>query len=201
MSDDFRKQIYNNLNLKETDELIEIWKKNDRVEWSELAFDVLRGILQQRLGELPSQDEPVFEHGGAQGEISFYDDSFDENLEQNGAIIKFKGFYSKETLRKKTATRGKLTQQQITWRVIIFIVLVVLFLLSCSYILQSKEYFSRATLYPFIILGILYSLYIHPYLEPYFQTKSAWSDSKFYEGVISSQGIRFITPEKSIKAS
>jgi hypothetical protein len=62
MSDDFRKQIYNTLKLKETDELVEIWKINDRVEWSELAFDVIREILQQRLGEIPPQDEPVYEH-------------------------------------------------------------------------------------------------------------------------------------------
>ncbi len=62
MSDDFRKQIYNNLKLKETDELMEIWKINDRVERSELAFDVIREILQQRLGEIPPQGEPVYEH-------------------------------------------------------------------------------------------------------------------------------------------
>jgi hypothetical protein len=62
MSDDFRKQIYNTLNLKETDELVEIWKTNDRVEWEETTFDVVREILLERLGELPSQDEPVLEH-------------------------------------------------------------------------------------------------------------------------------------------
>jgi len=50
------------LNLKETDELIEIWKKNDRVEWSETAFDVAKEILEQRLGDLPPQNEPIFKH-------------------------------------------------------------------------------------------------------------------------------------------
>ena len=62
MSSDFRKQIYNNLNQKETDELVEIWQKNDRVEWREETFDVVRDILLVRLGELPPQDEPVLEH-------------------------------------------------------------------------------------------------------------------------------------------
>jgi hypothetical protein len=62
MSNDFRKQMYDSLNLKETDELAEIWKANDRVEWSEMAFDVIQEILQQRLGELPAQNEPVYEH-------------------------------------------------------------------------------------------------------------------------------------------
>lgn len=61
MSNDLRKQIYNSLNLKETDELIEIWKKNDRLEWAEDTFNIVRDILQERLGELPPQDEPILE--------------------------------------------------------------------------------------------------------------------------------------------
>jgi hypothetical protein len=62
MSNELRQQIYNNLNLKETEELVEIWQKNDRVEWSETTFDVLKEILQQRLGELPPQNEPISEY-------------------------------------------------------------------------------------------------------------------------------------------
>lgn len=62
MSNDLRKQIYDNLNLKETDELVEIWKKNDRVEWAEDTFNIIRDILQERLGELPLQDEPILEY-------------------------------------------------------------------------------------------------------------------------------------------
>lgn len=62
MSEALRKQIYNNLNLKNTDELIEIWRANDRVEWTEDAFDVVRIILMERLGEVPAQAEPVLEH-------------------------------------------------------------------------------------------------------------------------------------------
>lgn len=61
MSDDLRKQIYNSLSQKETDELVEIWQTNDRVQWTEMAFDVIREILQERLGELSPQDEPVYE--------------------------------------------------------------------------------------------------------------------------------------------
>jgi hypothetical protein len=62
MSDTPREQIYNNLNLKETDELVEIWKKNDRVEWAEATFGVLEEIIQERLDKLPPQDEPVLEY-------------------------------------------------------------------------------------------------------------------------------------------
>jgi len=60
MSDTLRKEVFNRLNLKETDELIEIWKKNDRVEWSETAFELTKEILEQRLGKLPTQNEPIF---------------------------------------------------------------------------------------------------------------------------------------------
>lgn len=62
MSNDLHHQIYNNLNLKETEELVEIWQKNDRVEWAEDAFNVIREILHDRLGELPPQNEPILEY-------------------------------------------------------------------------------------------------------------------------------------------
>ena len=50
------KQIYNSLQEKDTQELLAIWKKNDREEWSDAAFDVLKAILQQRVGILPEQN-------------------------------------------------------------------------------------------------------------------------------------------------
>jgi hypothetical protein len=55
MDNNLRKQIYSNMNLRETDDLVEIWQRNDRKEWSDLAFDVIREILVNRLGELPIQ--------------------------------------------------------------------------------------------------------------------------------------------------
>ena len=62
MSNGLRKQIRENFDLKETDEIVEIWTTNDRVEWSETAFDIMKEILEQRLGEIPPQNEPVLEH-------------------------------------------------------------------------------------------------------------------------------------------
>src|SRR5262249_48881813 len=61
MSDELRDQIYNNMNMKDTDELLEIWQTNNRYEWTDMAFDVIRQILQKRIGELPEQNEPVYE--------------------------------------------------------------------------------------------------------------------------------------------
>jgi hypothetical protein len=77
MSNDLRRQIYNNLKQKETDELIRIWQTNDRVEWSEAAFDVIQEILLERLAELPAQNEPVFEPV-----VDDSDDLDDETLEK-----------------------------------------------------------------------------------------------------------------------
>lgn len=62
MSDELRNQIHNNLSLKDTNELLEIWKINDRAEWSDTAFEVLREILKDRGKEIPPQAEPVLEH-------------------------------------------------------------------------------------------------------------------------------------------
>lgn len=62
MSNDLRDQIHNNMNLKNTDELLEIWQKNDRVEWSDVSFQAVKEILNSRNIETPQQDEPVYEH-------------------------------------------------------------------------------------------------------------------------------------------
>jgi hypothetical protein len=54
-NNDLRNQIYNSMNLKETDELIEIWQRHNSNEWSDFAFEVVEEILRDRLGELPPQ--------------------------------------------------------------------------------------------------------------------------------------------------
>jgi hypothetical protein len=56
--DDKRDVIFNIQNLKETEELIEIWQKSDREEWSEEALGVIREILSERLGYLPEVLNP-----------------------------------------------------------------------------------------------------------------------------------------------
>jgi hypothetical protein len=47
------------MDIKNTSELLEIWTANDRVEWSDAAFDVVREILTSRIGELPPQVESI----------------------------------------------------------------------------------------------------------------------------------------------
>jgi hypothetical protein len=54
-------QIYNNLKLKETDELLELWQANDRSEWSDETFEVVKELLQERGVDMPPQNEPVYE--------------------------------------------------------------------------------------------------------------------------------------------
>lgn len=51
----FSESIYQNMKLKETDELLEIWFENDRLEWSDDAFGVIHSILLERLGDVPPQ--------------------------------------------------------------------------------------------------------------------------------------------------
>jgi tetratricopeptide (TPR) repeat protein len=55
MSDDLRAQIYNNLIIKDTEDLLEIWQYGTTAEWSNEVFEILREILMERLGHLPSQ--------------------------------------------------------------------------------------------------------------------------------------------------
>jgi hypothetical protein len=49
------------MNSKNTDELLEIWQRNHRFEWSDEAFDVVIEILKERGVEIPAQNEPVNE--------------------------------------------------------------------------------------------------------------------------------------------
>jgi len=60
MSDQFNNQIYDNLNLKETDELVDIWTQNNRAEWTDTAFEIIEEILMERMGELPPQSALSF---------------------------------------------------------------------------------------------------------------------------------------------
>jgi tetratricopeptide (TPR) repeat protein len=55
MSDELRTQIYNNLILRDTEDLLEIWQSASTDEWSEDVFDILKEILTERLGEVPPQ--------------------------------------------------------------------------------------------------------------------------------------------------
>lgn len=48
-----QKTIHSNLNLKETPELINIWAEQNKNEWTDLALEVVKQILLERLGELP----------------------------------------------------------------------------------------------------------------------------------------------------
>lgn len=63
MSEDRHAQQYRTFNQKETDELVEIWQTNNRYEWADLTFDVIREILQERLGELPPAEHTGFRNG------------------------------------------------------------------------------------------------------------------------------------------
>jgi DNA-directed RNA polymerase subunit RPC12/RpoP len=80
MNEELRDQIYNSMNMKETDELIEIWETNNRYEWTDTAFDVVRQILLNRIGELPEQNDPVFEENGEE-DTDNEEDSDEEEVE------------------------------------------------------------------------------------------------------------------------
>lgn len=57
-----REQIRDRMNLKETEELLEIWQNNDRAEWSDEAFEVIQEILKERGVDIPEQNKPIYEH-------------------------------------------------------------------------------------------------------------------------------------------
>jgi tetratricopeptide (TPR) repeat protein len=50
-----RQQIYSRMQEKDTEELLDIWNRNDREEWSDDAFEIIHNILLERLGSVPEQ--------------------------------------------------------------------------------------------------------------------------------------------------
>lgn len=78
MKSNLRTQIRSRMILKETEELIEIWQTNDRFEWSDNAFEVIKEILGERNVEIPEQNDPVYEHTEEKDEKDY--DFSDEEL-------------------------------------------------------------------------------------------------------------------------
>jgi hypothetical protein len=70
-SDPLYAQIYNKLQEKETEELLEIWQQNNRDEWSDNAFTAIHEILLERLGSEPPQQEALPED--EKGKYLFFD--------------------------------------------------------------------------------------------------------------------------------
>ncbi len=58
-SDDLRDQIYNNMQLKTTEELFSILEQDDHEEWTDTAFEVVKKILIQRTGGIPEVPAPL----------------------------------------------------------------------------------------------------------------------------------------------
>lgn len=55
MRDQQRKQIYDELSVEETEDLLHIWQYGDIDEWDETDFEMIKEILLERLGDLPPQ--------------------------------------------------------------------------------------------------------------------------------------------------
>lgn len=58
-SDALSKRLYENMRQKSTDELLQIWKENDRTEWSDEAYVAIRQVLGERNVSLPAQAAPA----------------------------------------------------------------------------------------------------------------------------------------------
>jgi len=75
MSNELRSQIYHHFDDLDTDVLLDIWETNDRVEWSDTAFEIIQEILERRIDELPKQNPPILEHiPPKRTQKSFYED-------------------------------------------------------------------------------------------------------------------------------
>lgn len=58
-SDALSKKLYENMRQKSTEELLQIWKENDRTEWSDEAYVAIKQVLDERNVSLPAQTAPA----------------------------------------------------------------------------------------------------------------------------------------------
>jgi hypothetical protein len=79
MSDNQRQQIYNTLNQEDTETLVAHWQRNNHVDWTDQAFEVMAEILRGRLVELPTQDKPVYD--ATEEEIEEQEEEDSEDVE------------------------------------------------------------------------------------------------------------------------
>lgn len=75
-----RESIRIRMKQKSTAELLDIWKKNDRCEWTDEAFEIMGEILSARVGSLPaqgqvaeSQEEKTDQGSDGQEEDTYHD--------------------------------------------------------------------------------------------------------------------------------
>ena len=66
MSEERIEQIRRNLEIKSTEELLEIREKNDRDAWTDEAFIAIQRILEARGEDLSSPGQPALENGQTQ---------------------------------------------------------------------------------------------------------------------------------------
>lgn len=64
MSENLRDHLYKNFSKIDTEELLAIWQSNNRVEWSDLAFEAIEDVLKKRIGTLPAQNDPLLDYDG-----------------------------------------------------------------------------------------------------------------------------------------
>jgi len=71
-SDSLQEQVYRQMQEKATEELITIWRENDRDAWTTEAFEAIEKILVVRLGRLPERELR------SENEISDHENPVDE---------------------------------------------------------------------------------------------------------------------------
>jgi tetratricopeptide (TPR) repeat protein len=59
MDEPLRAQVYNNLKLRDTDDLLGIWQAHNTAEWDAEVFEMVYEILIERLGSLPELTPPA----------------------------------------------------------------------------------------------------------------------------------------------
>jgi hypothetical protein len=125
--DSIRDQISNNMQLKSTEELRSILKENDREEWSDTAFEVVKEILIKRTGEVPQipiqRDELPGEHWKSVDWKKVYERSQEQVIAQRnygvGVILIFVLMLLFASSRINLSTE---------WGILVFFILLLVFL-------------------------------------------------------------------------
>ena len=109
--------------------------------------------------------------------------------------IEFEGSYDLKTIRKKTALAERPSQKFLIRQLLLALFLVSLLAVVIMNIYQSKEYFSKNSLFAVFLLFVIYYI-LQPYVAPYLaviQASMVPIKAPVRRGTVSPEGIKYLS--------
>jgi hypothetical protein len=129
MTDANRNEIFEDLNQRETGELIEIWQQQDTAEWSDTALEMVAQILRDRQVDINAQGQAVY----PEAEVVETEEAIEAP-----PVVQSQGQLLDEVIRRRNMTR---------------VALGISVIISLYFLFRTL---TGALSWPFAVLGLVY---------------------------------------------